>query len=55
VGRERLIEPIDQLMVEAVTEGKTRREGDEDYDETGAELAEMIDKPRSLVRTKTPR
>jgi hypothetical protein len=42
-------------MVEGVTDGETRHQGDEDHDEASAELAEMIDKPRSLVVTQSPR
>jgi hypothetical protein len=47
--RQRLVEPVDQLVMKAVTDGEAAGQGDEDDDEPRAELAEMIDKLRGVI------
>src|SRR5215210_101274 len=47
--RERLVQPVDQLVVEAVGHRKATRQGERDDDEPAAELAEVLDELRRLA------
>ncbi len=53
--RQRLIEPVQQLVMEPVGHRETHGKRQQDHDQPGAELAEMIDEPRSLFVAETPR
>src|SRR5215210_8668246 len=48
-GRERLVEPFDQLVMKAVGDREAAREGERDDDEPAAELAEVLDELRRLA------